>query len=529
MYLLWLFSVFIQDTVYVYANFPYADELRFSYPSFSEKVAFSGDRYWLLNETTSLLFKEYGNLSSVGLRGTRTQDIDIQLNGIPLKTVQNDYADLSLLPTSLGINGIIIKHPLSSYGSINGAAGGIFIKSAHRQNAGFNINSCGILEPYISSHLWKVQLFSSFSEKNSKQDGFKKFFLLLDNDNASFILALRHAKIQGPMGTDINGDKKEFFSGYSFSLFRGKHIYSFIKGNLSQLIYKTGREVDIHRSFYNYVDVGLGLFRFSVSSEYISSTKSSKRIRNTLSLIGSKKLYYKDLQLVLNGSVFYPQEFNNAYSSYFLGASYKLKGSVFYINYTKGVHLPSFFDLYWPEDAFAKGNPNLLPEYIRQYEAGFKYISENSIIHLSYFDKSIKNMIQWCIVSQKYTPYNTGIRHIKGIEFKITHQGIVKAGFSGTLSFFDHVLYYPHVMEGFYLSYNNLKIGVSFTGRREKRPHSIKMLPCMELFNVNYKREIGHFVVEMGVHNLLDEYIEWIAGYPQTGRVFYTNIKLEWR
>ncbi len=532
MFFLFLFAVFIEDTVYVKASFPYAEELKFDFPAFSQVIALNGNPESILNESGSILLKQYGNLSSFSIRGTRTQDIDIELNGIPLKTVQNDYVDVSILPSSLNYKGIVVKHPLSSYGSISSPGGGIFLNMEPVQGAGLGIFSDRILEMFLNWRIMGSWLWVSMSRKNTEEaDDFTRLLLLFSGKDASVLFATRNAGTPGPSGTLIKGRKNEILAGYSLSLFNSKPVRAMLRGNISSLSYKDAATSDRHKSFYNTLSLQNNFAAFSFITEYISSSKAGCRKRNTISLMFKKDVSLGDFLTVLNASIFYVDKYGKTFGTVFLGLSKRFNGIVVYSNYSKGVHLPSFFDLYWPEDAFAKGNTELLPEYIVQYEAGAKYLKSHTTLYLTLFNRKVENMIQWIPVEGKYSPFNTGSHGLYGIEGKIEYQDSkISAGFNGSICFFDEILYYPHIEEGFYLKAGGFRLGVFYVGKRQKRPGSIKSLPPMEIIDLNYERRfVKNVIFDIGIKNLLDESEEWIAGYPQGGRVFYTKIRVKWR
>ncbi|GEM_PF-7011570 len=532
MWILFLLSVFIEDTVYVRVPFPYSDELLFGFPAFSQNFVISENLESILSENSSILVKDYGNLSSLSIRGTRTQDVDIELNGIPLKTVQNDYADVSILPSAVNFRGIIIKHPLSSYGSTASPGGGIFLNLHSDSNIGISVVSDRTVEAFLSQNVSQNRVLISLSQRKEHSSvDFSKFFYLFSGRDISAMFSARNARVSGPQGTLLKGKKREFFAGYSILLLKNKHIHVTMKGNASTLFYEDKSISDVHKSFYNGLLLEAGAIGVSFTSEYISSTKTANRERHTFSMVLKKNIIYGSLWITLNGSVFYEDNFIEPFTSTFVGVAKRVKGAVLYANFSKGVHLPSFFDLYWPEDIFARGNPELLPEYIFQCEAGLKFLEGNSALYLTFFDRRVKNMIQWIAIQGKYSPYNTGEHGLRGIEGKLEyHNGSVSAGFTGSFSFFDEILYYPHTEEGFYLQIGRFRLGVAYTGRRQKRPNSIKTLPPMEIVDIDYEKSLLEKInFKIGIRNLLDEPMEWIAGYPQVGREFYTTIKIKWR
>jgi len=87
---------------------------------------------------------------------------------------------------------------------------------------------------------------------------------------------------------------------------------------------------------------------------------------------------------------------------------------------------PSLDDLYWPEDAFAKGNPSLEPEKAINYDVGVESGNDSVKLEIAYFWNDVSDLIQWTPgAGGKWSPVNIETAHIQGIEvgaaFTIPH------------------------------------------------------------------------------------------------------------
>ncbi len=89
-------------------------------------------------------------------------------------------------------------------------------------------------------------------------------------------------------------------------------------------------------------------------------------------------------------------------------------------NAGRSFRAPSFNDLYWPEDVYAKGNPDLRPETGINFDIGllFRQIQSSLFqIELTYFKNNITDLIVWGTGSDwKWTPQNVGRARISGFE-----------------------------------------------------------------------------------------------------------------
>jgi len=87
---------------------------------------------------------------------------------------------------------------------------------------------------------------------------------------------------------------------------------------------------------------------------------------------------------------------------------------------------PTYNDLYWPEDSFTKGNPNLKPEKGLTYDFGFiiqfKGIGSWSV-EATYFASRLDDLILWAPGEIKWMPTNIAKAKINGIESKINWHG----------------------------------------------------------------------------------------------------------
>lgn len=83
---------------------------------------------------------------------------------------------------------------------------------------------------------------------------------------------------------------------------------------------------------------------------------------------------------------------------------------------------PSFDDLYWPEDAFAKGNPNLRPERATEWDVSLEWRPREDLpLSLGYFNRAATDQIVWQPgAGGKYLPQNVGRVRFQGLEASAT-------------------------------------------------------------------------------------------------------------
>jgi len=85
-----------------------------------------------------------------------------------------------------------------------------------------------------------------------------------------------------------------------------------------------------------------------------------------------------------------------------VGLSVTLKTAfrpMLFVNAASAFHSPAFNDLYWPQDAYSVGNPDLKPEHSRDLDAGAQATWRREKIEcsarISYFAMQLDDMIVW--------------------------------------------------------------------------------------------------------------------------------------
>ncbi|MFO7627493.1 MAG: TonB-dependent receptor [Candidatus Fermentibacteraceae bacterium] len=82
--------------------------------------------------------------------------------------------------------------------------------------------------------------------------------------------------------------------------------------------------------------------------------------------------------------------------------------------------VPTFNDLYWPSDIFARGNPDLLPQTSTGAEAGIRYITAgNTALSVTGFITDTKKLILWLPGEDGiWVPENTSESLSRGVELE---------------------------------------------------------------------------------------------------------------
>jgi len=91
-------------------------------------------------------------------------------------------------------------------------------------------------------------------------------------------------------------------------------------------------------------------------------------------------------------------------------------------NFGMSYRAPTFNDLYWPEDNFTVGNPNLLPESGIDWDIGCRLqypVLAGMYIESVYFNNHMTNLIIWESNGDKWVPDNVDESLIHGLENEV--------------------------------------------------------------------------------------------------------------
>jgi iron complex outermembrane receptor protein len=220
---------------------------------------------------------------------------------------------------------------------------------------------------------------------------------------------------------------------------------------------------------------------------------------------------------------------------------------------SKHYSLPVFDDLFWGEDGFAKGNPNLRPESGYNTEVGIKYAIKDRIIitenELTFYSNKIDNLIVWLPDStSKYTPSNIRHSEARGIEFSgSVCQKWQLFGFTINYSYgiTDARVYNDSAdkqgYQRFYvpkhkasistgISYKNFLFSFSQVAFSKRYVEEVNTLPAYFLGNLqlNYNHNIKNirFIVFVKINNVFNTQYQIMNGYAQPLRNYSLGINL---
>ena len=307
------------------------------------------------------------------------------------------------------------------------------------------------------------------------------------------------------------------------------------------------------------IRAGSELFSESVMSEYLSDNKKERDIISFFAR-SEYKLELNELfsfntsggirNDLISGRSFDRSLLSSSLSPAFKTDRFSLIGSY---SYNQSYNLPSFSDLFWAENLFSSGNPDLKPEYSVQHEASLSSVLKTGFFRLSssytYYDKELEDLIVWIKrVNGKYTPENFKRGLIRGHEISFTadydEYFSIKTDYQilDARQFTDspvtnekYIIYKPVETLSISLSGNydqwHAEMRVKYNGRMYvNESNSIDIYPHT-LYGANISKTVKYgnseIILNIGGENLTDEQYQVIYGYPMPGRKFETGIKIK--
>lgn len=99
---------------------------------------------------------------------------------------------------------------------------------------------------------------------------------------------------------------------------------------------------------------------------------------------------------------------------------------------------PTFNELYYPDQGYLRGNPNLDDERSFSWDAGFVARPPRTTIEIAYFHSTIDNQILWVPISATtIQPVNTGSVRAQGVEFSFSTDPLTWLHLDGNYTWLD--------------------------------------------------------------------------------------------
>lgn len=495
------------------------------------------------------IFKGF-NYTSLSIGGTTPEQNSVLFANIYFPNAMLGYTDISLLPLSIVKYFLVMNSstPLTGLPGIGGTVNlipetsGISGKATAHKKSGYAtlpINNkfriSTFFETFVDSYLVKVDNIP-LTVKNT---GYKKYgFLISDSKQENVFLYTR--RISGappPIGGIGSGIKKEWIEGLRFTFPISKLNFNINQSAFHQ-IYTQNQESDTH--FVANIRASLSWRNFSIciSKDFTKSTKIGTK-RNVECVLGSR-----DLQIMLNKVSLHPSitlisdgKCKNLIVAPGIAFSRSIIDNLFiFSSISRTYRAPTFNELYWPEDVFARGNPNLKPESGYNLDVGVRLLRNNIFFSGTIYAKKVKDAIMW-VQYDKYMPTNfTEAEHFGSnmtLAYRPSSDIECEFNFNFQKSFINRLPYpyRPSFSITSLIETKFLRINLTYIGKRPERLNSTKMLPPICILDGAIKKYLKVkgtlFEVLLGVENLLGTNYMLIPGYPQPGRSYTLEVSVK--
>jgi outer membrane receptor for ferrienterochelin and colicins len=544
-----------------------------------------------LTGLTSVNISNYGGLGAtktIRMGGSTASQVLVLVDGRPVNSPRDGEAELSNIPLE-NIDRIELMHgPGSSlYGA--GAMGGtlnIITKNPPQEKQKTSIySSFGTFHTYVEqlTHAGRLSNFGYLlSGTYQSSRGFRDNSELSSKDvNAKLEYELNHANTlklnsgfyKSKLGTpgkitepDID-DKQQTLKNFqdltwsfkpddttalSAKIYQNYDRLEFIE-NSAGSAFDIANNKDIHATTVRGYDLQLskylsdnyqGIFGFNYVTNLNDSTTSAKHEYTVRAAYLENKfdLFQERLRLNLGARLDdysnFGTEINPSFSGlYTLNEDVKLHGLI-----SRSFRAPTFNDLYWPDQGWAKGNPGLSPEKGITQEIGIESrINEHLVSGINYYRNDYDDLINWTEVAGVWQPSNIDSALIDGVEFmnklKVTDRLGLNLGYTFLKAkdkdTHNYLVYQPKNKADFSLAYRDLngfvcKFKGQFTDRRFHDAQNSVYVKRFFVFGLSaskrFKSGITYF---MSIDNLLNRQYQVIKDYPMPGFSLTSAVKLE--
>lgn len=340
------------------------------------------------------------------------------------------------------------------------------------------------------------------------------------------------------------GVSAKIFNNYERLQFDENSAYSIFDTAGSKSVHKTqvrGIQTQLNKQIFHNYELICG---FDNLFNYNDSTQTAKHDYTVYAgYLENKINLTKDLKTSFG---FRFDEYSNFGSqtspSVSLNYNFKEKTNIHAL-FSRSFRAPTFNDLYWPNEGWAVGNPELKPEKGTSYEFGLN--SElNKFLNpaVTYFRSTYDDLIQWAPDSTGvWTPQNVSSALIQGVEFVNTIRLNKHLKFTSGYTYLSakdkdnhkYLVYQPQQKADFALKLNGFKgFGAEIKGQLTDSRFNdadntltVKRFFTMD-FNLSKKLNKGT-TFYFSVNNLLNEKYQFINGYPMPGLSVNASLKFE--
>lgn len=545
-----------------------------------------------LTNLTSVDISNYGGpnaAKNIRMRGSTSAQVLVLMDGRPINNPRDGQVDLSDIPLD-NISRVEVMHgPGSSlYGS--SAMGGvvnIITKSPPKEGQkGEVYSSFGTARTYAERMLYGAKVkklgflvsggyessagFRDNSELSAKDCNIKLGYELNESNSVNFNSGFYTSKtgvpgsISWPDIDDKQNILKRFFdfnwnfhpdeqTGVSARAYQNYDRIEFLENSSDG--YNPADQKDIHTTIVRGLDLQLDkqlldIYRIVCGFNYVknmnNSTSSAKHNYYVTSgyLENRLDLFDKKLNINLSARLDDYSNFGTQINPS-LDLLYKFNDVIkFHGLISRSYRVPTFNDLYWPNDGMGEGNPNLNPEKGVTGELGVETrINKYLVSGLTYYRSNYKQLIQWSTWSMGKVsqPTNVASAVIQGLELEnkifITDNLELGIDYSFLIAkdtqTHKYLLYQPKNKIDAGLKYNDhngliIEFKGQFTGMRYDNDANTIKVKSFYVFGLSVSKKFKSGITCFGyIDNLLNRKYQIQKGYPMPGFSITGGFKAE--
>lgn len=393
----------------------------------------------------------FGSTSGISLRGTNTDHVLYLIDGVPVSSATSGTTSIEYLPISQIERIEVVRGPRSSlYGS--DAIGGviqIFTSRATEKKITASVgygsdNTREVTASYADGNetsqfsaglsvfdtdgydFYGRDSYGNANEYDEDDDGFKNYALSLNGSheiNQDLKLSGFYLRSQGESEFDGYMDKSTH-ANFTEQVASGLLDYSVTEDWNTQIkisrsydkqyneLYKPPAKgfffVDPKTKFNTRTDVlnwqndiiigdtDLLTLGFEYKNDEVESSTDFAEDSRWNKAFYSQYLYYGDVFDTQFSWRYDDNESFGSHNTWSVGTGFSLDEHVrLTTSYGTAFKAPSFNDLYWPADAFFKGNPDLKPEESESFDFGVEITTGQTMWTAHYFNTKIDNLISY--------------------------------------------------------------------------------------------------------------------------------------
>lgn len=433
----------------------------------------------IIIRTAGVLINDYGNLTTVMLRGANPEHTVVMLDGARLNTSLNSVADISLIPPVFvrsvelmrgGASALYGANPMGGVININtprverpGAGVGIGLGSFGRRYGSAVISLPGTVNLLFAGgfvragNQWSYrELSDSLRIRNNndllRADGLLKCQTKFWGRHYLSLSGVLNSGNRGSPGSILFPSDSARLSDTRLLMMLGYDFFESARSRLScrfshqrtwqnyynpepnfptndtHQVYQTGLNLNQGVGATDWLTGNLGL---EWLLEQAKSTKvgGPSRVMNAVYAeagISGEGWHLKPAlryDLMLSKGMSDEGKISQSYGTFSPGVSFvvsRLYPLSFYLGASRSFRAPTFNELWWPNDGLAAGNPRLVPEFGTGIDGGVGFdLGGIGRVRLGVYRSQFTNLIQWLPdTSFHYQPVNVASATVSGVELE---------------------------------------------------------------------------------------------------------------